>query len=356
MTTERGIIDIGELNYTISDRESDLTKLSPIQQFELIRSKAAVETGIIPEPSRNTALLSLLETSAELREQENPDWRLNIKFGIDPTGKDVHLGHIVPLLMAKRFLRMGHNISFVIGDFTAQIGDPSGQNISRKVLTREQIEENMGSYIEQTSRVLRLNNDNTGRINYRFNSEWNSTADLQKIFQLAKRLNFSQIINRDTFITRLRESSPIYLPEVFYAFVMGYDSVILKPDIEIGGVDQLPNFLICRKLMELANMTPEVAVMTDILPGTDNRIDTNGRPLKMSKSLGNYIPILTNKASLWEKISQLPVEHIWTWFQLLTEITPDELRLLKQNVEEKKINNKVLHTLLSDSICKLIQI
>ncbi len=309
----------------------ELSSLSPEEQFRIIADKVANHPEAItpvPTPSSNE-LLQLL------RQAKKENKALTIKFGIDPTGSEMHLGHAVPLLMLRRFQQMGHKIQFVVGDFTARIGDPSGRITARPPLTEEQIQENMRSYFEQAELILDLRKS---KVETFYNSEWLGKMTMQEWLPLLQRINASQIIQREDFQKRLKSGGSISMAELMYALFMAYDSVVLKPDIEVGGIDQLLNLYWCRELMKIKGLKSEVFVVTNLLAGTSGEIDSEGRMIKMSKSLKNYISITEKPSEMYGKVMSIPDETMWMWFRELTEISSSELEELKSKVQDGDIH------------------
>ena len=204
---------------------------------------------------------------------------LRVKAGFDPTAPDLHLGHTVLMRKLKHFQDLGHQVIFLIGDFTSLIGDPSGRSATRKVLTREEIQENAKTYTDQVFRIL-----DRAKTEIRFNSEWLGTLGFEGMIRLAQKFTVSQMLERDEFHTRFKNEQPIALHEILYPLAMAYDSVALEADVELGGTDQKFNLLTGRALQRDYGQQPQIVLMTPILEGLDG-------VQKMSKSLGNAIGI-----------------------------------------------------------------
>ncbi len=254
---------------------------------------------------------------------------LNVKLGVDPTGAELHLGHLVPVLLLKQFLRAGHHIDFVIGDFTARIGDPSGRDSARAPLTEKDIENNFSTYKEQIAPYLNLEKTNIVK-----NSEWLLHMELGELFPLLQGVNLSEAMQRDDFRTRAKNSEGVSLAEATYGVLMGIDSVNLKTDVELGGIDQLLNFQQCRSVLEQRGLPREVALTTPILLGTSG----DGR--KMSKSFGNYIPLSASPEEKFGKIMSIPDSLILPYFISFADVHEREVSELKQFIEENPLEAK----------------
>jgi tyrosyl-tRNA synthetase len=314
----------------LSSINKDLSTLSAEEQYTLIASKAANHPDSImpiPKPGSNE-LLKRLELSKKTGKP------LQIKLGIDPTGPDIHLGHAIALLMLRRFQRMGHHITLIVGEFTAKIGDPSGNMSERKALTDEEIARNMTTYFQQAGKILDLDL-NVKKVK---NSEWLAPMDMQAWIPILQNVSASQIFEREDFRKRVTAGGSVSLAEMMYSMFMAYDSVVLQPDIEVGGMDQFLNLHWCRELMRISNQNPEVFICNDLLPGTDGSIDAQGRLAKMSKSKGNYIAIFDKPNDMFGKVMSIPDDVMWVWYRELTEISTEELAVLKSKVESGEIH------------------
>ena len=242
---------------------------------------------------------------------------LRIKFGIDPTASDIHLGHIVPIMLLRQFMKAGHRIDFIIGDFTARVGDPTARNTARNSLSPKMIADNMKTYTAQINKFIDLR-----ALHIHYNSNWLSTMTLQEIFSIFQQVNLSETIQRDDFRERMRNEQTVSLAEICYGVLMGIDSVHLKTDIEIGGIDQLLNFQQCRKIMHQFGMQEETIMMTPILEGT------SGDGKKMSKSFGNYIAVNATHEDKFGKIMSIPDSLIGKYFRCFADIHERELKEL----------------------------
>lgn len=330
-------MDLKQLENSLLHPLQDLKTLSAEEQFTRIKEKAALGHSIVTEES-------LLERLKESKKTGKP---LKIKFGIDPTGPSIHIGHAISLINLRRLLRMGHEIHVIIGDFTAMVGDPGGSMDSRPPLTPEQVRENMATYAGQASRILDLK---AYGVHLHYNSAWLGKLSLSKWLGITKGITVNSLLQRDDFRQRLDGGHSLSLAEFEYALLMGYDSVELKPDIEIGGMDQFLNFHFCRNMMEEAGQRPECFVVCDLLPGTTGEKDAAGRLTKMSKSKGNYIPVEAPAPEMYGKVMSIPDEVMWIWFRELTEISEKELEELKAEVSSGMLHPKEAKQLLARTV------
>jgi len=329
------ILDLKALEEKLLSPEPDLRGLTAEQQYERIMSKVADH----PEPVVTQE--DLLERLRHCKKTGRP---LKVKFGIDPTGPEIHIGHAVSLLNIRLFQRMGHKIQLVIGDFTGMIGDPSGRVDARPALTDEEIRQNMSTYEEQAARIIDLRSQDIER---HYNSEWMNRLDMRQWVRILKGVSASTLLQREDIRTRLKEGRGLSMAELEYALFMGYDSVVLVPDIEVGGVDQYLNMHVCRQMMSNAGQKPEIIISYNLLAGTTGARDVSGRLLKMSKSYGNYIPVTSSPEDMFGKVMSIPDEVMWVWYRELTEITPEELERLKGAVENGEAHPKDAKQLLA---------
>ena len=231
---------------------------------------------------------------------------LRVKAGFDPTAPDLHLGHTVLLNKMRQFQDLGHQVIFLIGDFTGMIGDPSGKNVTRKPLTRDDVLANAETYAAQVYKVL-----DRERTELRFNSEWFGAMDAAGMIKLAAKHTVARMLERDDFDKRYKSGQPIAIHEFLYPLVQGYDSVALKADVELGGTDQKFNLLVGRQLQEDVGQPPQIVLTMPLLEGTDG---VN----KMSKSLGNYIGINEAPNEIFGKVMRLSDDMMWRYFELLS--------------------------------------
>ncbi len=253
---------------------------------------------------------------------------LRIKLGCDPTRPDLHLGHSVILRKMRQFQDLGHHTILIIGDFTAMIGDPSGANKTRPALSRQEVVENGKSYFEQASKIL--DPDKTEIV---YNSEWLSPMSFEDVIRLASHYTVARMIERDDFTKRYQNNDTISLHEFLYPLAQGQDSVHLKSDIELGGIDQKFNLLVGRHLQKEFDQSPQVCLMTPLLIGTDGN-------QKMSKSYDNYIGIDETPEDMYGKTLSIPDNLIYPYFELVTDVDEEALRLLKEKATSDPRNTK----------------
>ena len=266
---------------------------------------------------------------AKLEKSAKTGKPLRVKYGADPTAPDLHLGHTIVIRQLKAFQDLGHTAVYLIGDFTAAIGDPTGRNAARPPLSREQIAENAKTYHEQVFKLL----DPT-KTEIRFNSEWMDKFNAADFVRLASHTTVKQILERDDFQKRMAEEKPISLHELLYPLVQGFDSVALEADVELGGTDQKFNLLSGRNLQREYNQEPQAILTTPLLEGLDGA-------QKMSKSLGNYIGIDEPPSEMFGKIMSISDDLMWRYYELLTDSTPDVIEAMKtsgENPRDLKVN------------------
>ena len=251
---------------------------------------------------------------------------LRVKAGFDPTAPDLHLGHTVVMRKLKHFQDLGHQVIFLVGDFTSLIGDPSGRSATRKVLTREEIQENAKTYTDQVFRIL-----DRAKTEIRFNSEWLGTLGFEGMIRLAQKFTVSQMLERDEFHTRFKNEQPIALHEILYPLAMAYDSVALEADVELGGTDQKFNLLTGRALQRDYGQQPQIVLMTPILEGLDG-------VQKMSKSLGNAIGINDAPGEMYGKLMSISDELMWSYWTLLTDLRQSEIDQMQADVASGKLH------------------
>ena len=262
----------------------------------------------------------------ELEKKLNSGKILNIKMGFDPTSPDLHLGHAVALRKLREFQDLGHKIIIIIGDFTARIGDPTGKDKTRPELSKEDIEANSKTYINQLGKVLDIS-----KIEVRKNSEWFNQMKLDEFVSLLSKYTVQQVMDRNDFKERFSKGSSISLHEIVYPLIQGYDSVSVKADIEMGGQDQLFNLLVGRYLQEKYNQEPQTVVCTPLLKGLDG---VN----KMSKSLKNYIGLTDSPIDMYGKTMSIPDILIEEYLDLATSFSKEEKDCFKKQIESKEEN------------------
>ncbi|MGY0557360.1 MULTISPECIES: tyrosine--tRNA ligase [unclassified Lysobacter] len=286
-----------------------------------------------PTPSPDAALALIERGADELLKRDELATRLQlgrplrIKAGFDPTAPDLHLGHTVLLNKLRQFQDLGHQVIFLIGDFTGMIGDPSGKNVTRKPLTREDVLANADTYAEQVFKVL-----DRDKTEIRFNSEWFSRMTAADMIKLASRHTVARMLERDDFAKRYAAQQPIAIHEFLYPLVQGYDSVALEADVELGGTDQKFNLLMGRGLQEAHGQPPQVVLTMPLLEGIDG-------VQKMSKSLGNYIGISEPALEIVTKVMKIDDALMWRWIELLSfEISIAEVAALKAQIQAGQLN------------------
>lgn len=283
--------------------------ISPEEQFHIIQSGAA---QIVPEK----ALMDKLKRGKPL----------NIKLGVDPTAPDIHLGHAVPLRKLRQFQDLGHQVTLIIGDGTALIGDPSGRNSTRPQLTREQIKENAHTYVDQAFKVL-----DPEKTTLRYNSEWILSLGMEDLLKIASNFTVARILERDDFHNRYTSELPISLHEFLYPIMQAYDSVVIKADVELGGTDQLFNLLAGRELMEKMGMEPQVCLTLPLLEGTDG-------VKKMSKSYGNYIGLTDAPNDMFGKVMSIPDELMVKYYRLASTVPVDQIDAIEKRLAADEIH------------------
>jgi tyrosyl-tRNA synthetase len=261
-----------------------------------------------------------------LRQKIEAGQVLRVKAGFDPTAPDLHLGHVVLLQKLRQFQQLGHKVLFVIGDFTAMIGDPTGKSATRQPLTHEEVLANAETYQDQVFRVL-----DPAATEVVFNSVWLSELGAEGMIRLAARHTVARMLERDDFARRYRAQQPIAIHEFLYPLIQGYDSVVLRADVELGGTDQKFNLLVGRQLQEGDGQAPQVVMTLPILEGLDG-------VQKMSKSLGNYVGVTELPAEMFGKLMSVSDELMWRYFELLTDRSPGGLELLQRSVEHEGAN------------------
>lgn len=254
-------------------------------------------------------------TAEELEHRLGAGKRLRVKLGMDPTAPDLTLGHTVVLRKMRQYQDLGHKAVLIIGDYTAMIGDPTGRSKTRPVLTRREIETNAQTYLEQAGKVLDLSAD---KLEVRHNSEWLTPLTFADVIKLMSQMTVARMLERDTFATRQAEGKEIYLHELLYPLMQARDSVAIESDVELGGTDQTFNNLCGRDLQRAAGQPPQIVMVMPLLVGTDGHE-------KMSKSLGNYIAITDPPGEMFGKAMRIPDELMRSYFELLTDVSEEEI-------------------------------
>ena len=291
--------------------------LSAEEQLHIIASGV---DRIVPE----SALLEKLKRGTPL----------NIKLGVDPTAPDIHIGHAVPLRKLRQFQDLGHQVTLIIGDGTALIGDPSGRSATRPQLTADQVKANAQTYVDQAFKIL--DPDKTKLV---YNSEWLLPLNLEALLGLLSKFTVARILERDDFHNRYTNNQPIAVHEFLYPVMQAYDSVVIKADVELGGSDQLFNLLAGRELMEKMGMEPQVCLTLPLLEGTDG-------VQKMSKSYGNYIGVTDEPADMFGKVMSIPDELMVKYYRLASTVPVDEIDEIERGLAADELHpNKVKRAL-----------
>ncbi len=265
-------------------------------------------------------IIPLPELRARLEQSRATGRPLRVKAGFDPTAPDLHLGHTVLIRKLKHFQDLGHTVIFLIGDFTSLIGDPTGRSVTRKPLSREDIDKNSQTYTDQVFKIL-----DREKTEVRYNSEWLGKLGFEGIIRLAEKFTVSQMLERDEFHKRFRAEQPIALHEILYPLAMAYDSVALKADVELGGTDQKFNLLTGRQLQRDYGQPAQIVLMMPIIEGLDG-------VQKMSKSLGNAIGVHEPPQEMYGKLMSISDDLMWRYWTLLTDLRPHEIEAMKNDV------------------------
>ena len=266
---------------------------------------------------------------------------LRIKAGFDPTAPDLHLGHTVLLHKMKQFQDLGHEVIFLIGDFTGMIGDPTGRSETRKNLTPEEVQENGKTYLEQVFKIL-----DSEKTTVVYNSEWMGKFTSVNMIELAAHYTVARMLERDDFQKRMAKNLPVSIHELMYPLIQGYDSVALKSDVELGGTDQKFNLLVGRDLQRAYEQKPQIVLTMPLLEGTDG-------VQKMSKSLNNSIGVFDPPNEMFGKIMSISDELMWKYYELLSQISTDELVSMKEQAKSGALNPKNAKTKLAREIVAL---
>jgi len=266
---------------------------------------------------------------------------LKIKLGLDPSAPDVHLGHTVVLNKMRQFQENGHTIQLIIGDFTGKIGDPTGKSVARKQLTDEEVKHNAKTYFEQFAKVIDMD-----KVELHYNSAWLSKLNFEDVIQLAGKITVARLLERDDFEERIAFNKPISLHEFFYPLMQGYDSVMLECDIELGGTDQHFNILMGRHFQEKFGKEKQVALLMPLLEGLDG-------VEKMSKSKKNYIGIDESPTEMYGKAMSIPDELMGKYFELITDLNPEQIKELKDQLESGSFHPRDAKMLLAKTIVRM---
>jgi tyrosyl-tRNA synthetase len=284
------------------------TKFKPVEEQLAYLKKGVVE--IVPEA----------ELTSKLEKSKKTGKPLRVKLGLDPTAPDLHLGHTVVIRKLKHFQDLGHTPVFLIGDFTALVGDPTGQSETRPPLSPEQVNANSKTYLDQVFRIL-----DREKTEVRYNSEWLDKLTSYDIVRLCGKYRVARMLEREDFHKRLTEQQPISMHELLYPLLMAYDSVVLQADVELGATEQKFNLLTGRDIQREYGQEAQVCMMMPILVGLDGQ-------RKMSKSLGNYVGITEAPDEMFGKMMSMPDELMWSYYELVTDRAPHEIAALKKEV------------------------
>jgi len=281
------------------------------------------------------------ELRQRLQEALAADRPLRIYLGVDPTSSDIHLGHTVPLTKLRQFQDLGHEVIFLIGSFTALIGDPSDKDKARPQQSRDQVRANAKTYVAQVHKVLDLQ-----RTRIEYNDRWLAPLTFADLIGIASRFTVQQFLTRDNFAGRFAKGDPIWLHEFFYGLMQAYDAMALETDVQVGGSEQLFNLMAGRKLMEANGMRPQICLTLPILVGTDGHV-------RMSKSIGNYIGIDEPADDQYGKIMSLPDEAMRDYFELVTRWAPDRIEALFADLERGAIHPRDVKMQLAAEIVSI---
>ena len=263
---------------------------------------------------------------SELRKLLNSGRILNLKQGFDPSAPDIHLGHVVGLRKLRQFQELGHKVIVIVGDWTARIGDPSGQSATRPMLSSSEIESNAQTYMEQFFKVV-----DKDKTEVRWQSEWFSQFTLDKVISLTSKFTIAQLLAREDFNKRYGSGNPISLTEMFYPLLQAYDSVVIKADVEFGGIDQKFNCLVGRELQQSLGQPPQQVFLVPLLIGTDGN-------QKMSKSLNNQIGVAEPPREIYGKVMSIPDPLIVDYFELVTDVPDEEIAEFKEQLKNHSVN------------------
>lgn len=286
-------------------------------------------------------IISERELEEKIKKSLKTGKPLVIKLGIDPTGSDLHIGHAVPLRKLRQFQDLGHRVKFLIGTFTARIGDPTGKSETRKMLTAEDIQKNIETYLEQVKLILNLE-----KTEVVYNGDWLEKLSLEDVLKLLSQFTVAQMVQREDFSKRLSEGKPVSLVEFMYPILQGYDSVAIEADVEIGATEQKFNILRGRDLQKNAGQQQQVCMMMPILVGLDG-------VEKMSKSLGNYIGVTEAPNDMFGKVMSISDDLMWNYYEVATDVLIEEIEVLKQGVANGTIHPMECKKRLGEEIVKI---
>lgn len=309
-----------------------MTKLTIDDQVDLCMQ--GTEYG--DKELEQTMARELRQRLLDVEKEKRP---LRVYCGFDPRTSDLHLGHTVPMRKMRQFQELGHEVTFVVGDYTSLIGDPSDKDVLRPRLTSQEVHHNAATYAEQAYKML-----DRKKTKIRFNSEWLSELSFAELIELASNFTLQQFITRETFRKRWDKGDPIYLHETFYSVMQGFDAHSLQADVQVGGTDQLFNIVTAaRKIMTFLGDKPNVAIILGILPGTDGDV-------KMSKSLGNHIPLLSTPMEMYGKVMSIPDKAMVQFMRLVTRWTPEQIAKIEAGLKNEKMHPRDIKMTLAREI------
>ena len=319
------------LELTTQRRSLDLSDLSPTEQATLIAERSQEL-----QPSADALAQRIVAAETKSRP-------FVAKFGIDPTGAEVHLGHAVPMLILSRLQRMGHQVVFIVGDITAKIGDPSGRSDERPALTDDDIARNLVTYRQQVTPFFDFD-----RAQFRHNGDWLRDITLPRLIEITAQIPASMPLQREDFRKRLDAGYGLSLAELLYSVVMALDSVEIDTDLEVGGIDQFLNMQMCRKVMDVCGQIPELVVAAPLIEGTD------GTGTKMSKSRGNYVPLTAPAGEIFGKIMSIPDRLVEPYFRALSEWRDAELTVAGKRLAAGSLHPMDLKKILAGEVTAAI--
>ncbi len=302
-----------------------------------MKSSSAEPAAALDDLARGTAEIIKVEELVERLGRGRP---LRVKVGFDPTAPDLHLGHTVILNKMRQFQDLGHQVIFLIGDFTGMIGDPTGKNLTRQPLSAEEVAVNAATYRAQVFKIL-----DPDKTEVRFNSEWMTALSAEGLIRIAAQYTVARMLERDDFEARYRAGAPIAVHEFLYPLVQGYDSVALSADIEMGGTDQKFNLLMGRHLQQHYDQAPQVIITLPLLEGLDGQ-------QKMSKSLGNYIGITESPSEMYGKVMSISDALMWRWFEVVSLRPNAELAALRQDAADGRNPRDIKYSLADEIVAR----
>ncbi len=301
---------------------------------EVIRQMEILKRGV-------EEIISEKELEYKIKKSLETGKPLVVKLGIDPTGSDLHIGHAVPLRKLRQFQDLGHRVKFLIGTFTARIGDPTGKSETRKMLSSEDIQKNIETYLEQVKLILDIE-----KTEVVYNGDWLEKLSLEDVLKLLSQFTVAQMVQRDDFAKRLSAGKPVSLVEFMYPILQGYDSVAIEADVELGATEQKFNILRGRDLQKNAGQEQQVCIMMPILVGLDG-------VEKMSKSLGNYIGVTEEPNDMFGKIMSVSDELMWNYYEMATDVSMEEIEEMKKGIDSGAVHPMNCKKRLGEEVVKI---